>query len=1243
MESLIFLAIFVVVVLPMATFILVLATRRRLQALERLVSALEHSEDTLRKQLHGLEHSLQKTGLGPRPTAPPEEKAGAPAAIAKPDTTKPVPEVPTRPAPPLPMPPPARPVDSAGIHEPGPGRAPWPVVIPPPLPVTEPQEPPPASKAAAVPPTPPVPPPPTKVRPGFDWEGLVGVKLFSWIAGIALTLAAVFFLRYSIDRGWLSAPVRMTIGMLVGLTLLVLCELKAAGKYRVTANALDAAGVAILFSTFFAANALWRLVGPGPTFFFLVLVTAVAVLLSIRHDSLFIALLGLLGGFATPALLSTGEDRPISLFGYLLLLNAGLAWVACRKRWHALTILCLLFTTLYQWLWVGRFLGPDRLPLAAGIFLVFPILSFAALALSKGEETRGKGWASLSGQTANISASLPLLFALYMAVVPGYGERFGILFGFLLCLDIGLFAIAVMRGPEILHCAGGLTTLLVFAVWLKSSYSSNAWPAILAFVAAFALFYLSAPLAAGRLSRGFKNLGAQAVFAAPLLLFVFPTLVLVEHESASPGLLFAVLFLLTAVIAAQAIFTGRSAVYFIAVAFVLATEAAWSANHLEPARLLPALAIYGVFGLFFLAVPLFARRLKRPLKPEAGSGLVLLGSILLLFFLTAEPIAQNALWGLALLLSVFSLGLLWIGRYTGFPVISIVGLVLSWLVLGVWWSAATIVSILLPVLFVIGGFSLLTLGGSLWLARKAGEIETTAIGPYLALTGHLFLFFAAVQRPLAVPPWPIFALMLVLDLAIGAAALWLRSGNLQLGAVSASACIICAWAAMASGAPWPHVAVLSALLLVALSFIWIYLARRIRITGDPGFIAAGAAAVFLAQITAMVAANQPGSPSILLLLVCHLVLLSALLWLSWHARWHLLPLLAVVTTGLAGFLLQARPEAPWSWQGELLFSIAIYVVFLAYPLVLGRRAGRLLPPYLAPVLAGAVTFFLARQSMLEGGLGSIIGILPVTEALLTCLLLVQLLRLEPSGKQVLGRLALVAGAALAFVTVAIPLQLEKEWITIGWALEGAALAWLYGRIPHRGLFYGSTGLLATVFVRLTLNQSVFEYQVRGLRIWNWYLYTYVICAAAMFAGAWFLLKSSETTLTGLRRVSSLLAAGGTILLFLLLNIEIADFYSGGPTITFNFSATLAQDLTYTLGWAVFALGLLGTGLLLRNRPARIASLLLLVATIVKCFLHDLGRLGGLYRVGSFVGLAVCLALVALLLQKFVLSGAREEK
>ena len=120
--------------------------------------------------------------------------------------------------------------------------------------------------------------------------------------------------------------------------LLVVCELRAAHRYRVTANALDAAAIAILFSTFFAAHSLWNLIPSTLTFALLGLVTVLAVLLSIRHDSIFIALLGLVGGFATPALLSTGENRPIPLFLYLLLLNVGLAWVAVHKKWPVLTI-----------------------------------------------------------------------------------------------------------------------------------------------------------------------------------------------------------------------------------------------------------------------------------------------------------------------------------------------------------------------------------------------------------------------------------------------------------------------------------------------------------------------------------------------------------------------------------------------------------------------------------------------------------------------------------------------------------------------------------------------------------------------------------------------------------------------------------------------------------------------------------------------------------------------------------------
>jgi uncharacterized membrane protein len=323
------------------------------------------------------------------------------------------------------------------------------------------------------------------------------------------------------------------------------------------------------------------------------------------------------------------------------------------------------------------------------------------------------------------------------------------------------------------------------------------------------------------------------------------------------------------------------------------------------------------------------------------------------------------------------------------------------------------------------------------------------------------------------------------------------------------------------------------------------------------------------------------------------------------------------------------------------------LVFIAYPLILGRRAGAARAPYLATVLASVLFFFQARTSIYVGGYGAVIGALPVIEAALLALVLANLVRLERRGEPrtpaEIARLALVAGASLGFVTLAIPLQLQRNWITIGWAVEAAALAWLYLRIPHKGLLWFTFGLCAAVFARLALNPEVLHYEPRGaLRIWNWYLYTYVVCAAALLVAGRVLVKTDDRLRPETPRLSSLIPAGAVILLFLLLNIEIADFFATGPAITFDFfSSALAQDLTYTLGWALFAVALLGAGIFTHSKPGRIAAIVLLSIAMGKCALHDLWRLGGLYRVGSLVGIAACALLITVALQKFVLTSRPE--
>jgi len=171
-------------------------------------------------------------------------------------------------------------------------------------------------------------------------------------------------------------------------------------------------------------------------------------------------------------------------------------------------------------------------------------------------------------------------------------------------------------------------------------------------------------------------------------------------------------------------------------------------------------------------------------------------------------------------------------------------------------------------------------------------------------------------------------------------------------------------------------------------------------------------------------------------------------------------------------------------------------------------------------------------------------------------------------------------------------------------------------------------------MRLALNPTVLTYHPRApWPVFNWYLYAYGIASACLIMGAR-LLRSPKGRFFNVD-VRPVLYSLGTVLAFLLLNIEIADYFSAGSTLTFQFSGNLARDMTYSLGWAVFAVVLLLVGMRTGSRGTRLGSLGLLVLTILKVAFHDLWRMGDIYRVASIVGLAVSLIGVSFLYQRFL--------
>ena len=188
------------------------------------------------------------------------------------------------------------------------------------------------------------PPPPGAQRFRFDFEDIFGRRLPIWAGGITLAVTGVLLVGYSIEAGLLTPPVRVAMSFLFGAALLIAAEFAYRLEDKVrdprVRQALAGAGLATLYAAFYLAGTQYGLIGQGAAFVGLALVTGGAIALSFRFG-LPSAVLGLVGGFAAPALVG-GDDANLPLLAlYLGLVTAGLSWTGQRQQrpWLGLTAL----------------------------------------------------------------------------------------------------------------------------------------------------------------------------------------------------------------------------------------------------------------------------------------------------------------------------------------------------------------------------------------------------------------------------------------------------------------------------------------------------------------------------------------------------------------------------------------------------------------------------------------------------------------------------------------------------------------------------------------------------------------------------------------------------------------------------------------------------------------------------------------------------------------------------------------
>jgi uncharacterized membrane protein len=211
-----------------------------------------------------------------------------------------------------------------------------------------------------------------------DLESRIGSHWLNRIGIAALLIGISYFLKFAFENNWVGPAGRVTIGLIAGLAVVLWSERFRSHGYRAFSYSLKAVGIGALYLSLWAAFQRYSLIPNSVAFVMMLAVTASAAAMALAQDAQILAAFALTGGFATPLLLSTGQNREIALFCYVAILDLATLVLAAFKPWRRLLVISYTGTLVLYIGWYSEFYGRSQL----GITLAFATVFFAIFAIA---------------------------------------------------------------------------------------------------------------------------------------------------------------------------------------------------------------------------------------------------------------------------------------------------------------------------------------------------------------------------------------------------------------------------------------------------------------------------------------------------------------------------------------------------------------------------------------------------------------------------------------------------------------------------------------------------------------------------------------------------------------------------------------------------------------------------------------------------------------------------------------------
>lgn len=330
----------------------------------------------------------------------------------------------------------------------------------------------------------------------------------------------------------------------------------------------------------------------------------------------------------------------------------------------------------------------------------------------------------------------------------------------------------------------------------------------------------------------------------------------------------------------------------------------------------------------------------------------------------------------------------------------------------------------------------------------------------------------------------------------------------------------------------------------------------------------------------------------------------------------------------------------WLWYNEhyhhqlrapvLVFQTAIFLLFLLAHLVreLIRREQATLEDALL-LLVNPFAFFATAYHLLNPTHHDWMGAFAIGMALVYASAAKLLLTQATKGRR---EVLLLIAVALTFVTIAIPIQLRSNWITIAWAVEGLAILWAALEIRSTRLRVHAFALFALAFVKFLFWDTPYGYRPAFTPVFNRYFLSSLLMIACFLDAVYLYHRAGQRKLIDGRVTKIVIGLGATLAFWLLISIE---------THTFFVARVVAQKITEDVDhqrwlgqmalsvlWAGYAAALAALGFVRRIAAVRWAALALFAITVIKAVFVDIAQLQKIYRIIVFFVLGILLLLVA---------------